>query len=175
MINYRKIANFPGYRVGDNGSVWSRRIPGPGNRLSNKWHKLKLNVDRYGYFRVSLYFAKRLYKCKVHRLICETFHGSCPPGMVCRHMNDNKIDNRSDNLVWGTLSENQVDSMRNGTNNPSRGEKHHASKLTENDVREIRTTYATGNVYQGQLAELYGISKRQIGRIVRMQDWKHVM
>ncbi len=90
-------------------------------------------------------------------------------------MNDNKIDNRSDNLVWGTLSENQVDSMRNGTNNPSRGEKHHASKLTENDVREIRTTYATGNVYQGQLAELYGISKRQIGRIVRMQDWKHVM
>lgn len=175
MINYREIADFPGYRCGNDGSIWSRRIRGPGDHLSDKWHQLGPNVDRDGYLRVSLYYNKRLHKYKVHRLICEAFHGPCPEGLECRHLNGDRTDNLAENLVWGTPAENQADRVRNGTMNPLRGEKHHATKLTENDVRAIRKTYATGNVNQRQLAKLYGMSRWQIGRIVRGQDWQHVL
>lgn len=174
MINYREIADFPGYRCGDDGSVWSRRVRGPGDHLSDKWHQLKLNINRDGYLRVNLYHNRRSHKCDVHRLVCGAFHGSCPEGLECRHMNGNRTDNRDENLVWGTPAENQADRVQHGTMNPLRGEKHHAAKLTENDVRAIRKTYATGNISQPQLAKLYGVGRWQIGRIVRRQDWKHV-
>lgn len=50
-----------------------------------------------------------------HRLVKEAFDGPCPPGMVVRHLNDDKIDNRLENLAWGTQSDNMRDSVRNGT------------------------------------------------------------
>ena len=44
---------------------------------------------------------------KVHRLICEAFHGPPPPGMsIVIHKNENALDNRPDNLRWGTQKEN---------------------------------------------------------------------
>lgn len=50
-------------------------------------------------------------KCyKVHRLVCEAFHGSPPTlngrGAVCMHVDENAANNRADNLKWGTQKEN---------------------------------------------------------------------
>lgn len=174
MMNCQEIADFPGYRCSDDGSVWSRRVRGSGDYLSDKWHQLKSNVDRDGYLRVSLYCNRKLHKYKVHRLVCKAFHGPSPEGLECRHLNGNRTDNSAKNLVWGTKTENQADRVRNGTMNPLRGEKHHAAKLTENNVREIREIYVIGNVNQRQLAKLYGVSRWQIGRIIRGQGWQHV-
>lgn len=37
----------------------------------------------------------------VHRLICEAFHGPCPPGKTeVDHINRNRSDNRPENLRW---------------------------------------------------------------------------
>lgn len=44
---------------------------------------------------------------KVHRLICEAFHGA--PGVsetVVLHLNEDALDNRPENLRWGTQKEN---------------------------------------------------------------------
>lgn len=44
---------------------------------------------------------------KVHRLICEAFHGPAPEGKpVVLHLNENSLDNRPENLRWGTQKEN---------------------------------------------------------------------
>lgn len=44
---------------------------------------------------------------KVHRLICEAFHGPPPDGQnVCLHIDENSANNRADNLKWGTQKEN---------------------------------------------------------------------
>lgn len=43
----------------------------------------------------------------VHRLICEAFHGACPPGK-CQvdHINRGPSNNRPENLRWVSQSEN---------------------------------------------------------------------
>ena len=44
---------------------------------------------------------------KVHRLVCEAFHGPPPaPNSVVIHLNENGLDNRAENLQWGTQKEN---------------------------------------------------------------------
>ena len=44
---------------------------------------------------------------KVHRLVCEAFHGPPPfKGAVVIHLDENALNNRSDNLRWGTQKEN---------------------------------------------------------------------
>ena len=44
---------------------------------------------------------------KVHRLVCEAFHGSpSDRHLVCMHMDENPSNNRPENLKWGTQKEN---------------------------------------------------------------------
>jgi hypothetical protein len=44
---------------------------------------------------------------KVHRLVCEAFHGPPPfERAVVLHLNENALDNRPENLRWGTQKEN---------------------------------------------------------------------
>ncbi len=44
---------------------------------------------------------------KMHRLICEAFHGPAPDDKpIVIHINENALDNRPKNLRWGTQKEN---------------------------------------------------------------------
>jgi len=50
----------------------------------------------------------------------------------------------------------------------------HNSKLTEQQVLEIRADWATGKYTQKQLAEKYNVSRPHISRIVNRKIWKHI-
>jgi len=54
------------------------------------------------------------------------------------------------------------------------GEKHGLSRLTEDQVREIRHRYASGTVTQKILAKTYGVYKQQIMNITLGWAWKHI-
>lgn len=44
---------------------------------------------------------------KVHRLVCEAFHGAQPErASVCMHLDENSANNRPENLSWGAQKEN---------------------------------------------------------------------
>jgi hypothetical protein len=44
---------------------------------------------------------------KVHRLVCEAFHGLAPEGQsVVIHLDEDATNNRPENLKWGTQKEN---------------------------------------------------------------------
>ena len=63
---------------------------------------------------------------RVHELVLETFDGARPSGVYedtarqypryhARHLNGNPLDNRIENLQWGTVKENADDARRHGT------------------------------------------------------------
>ena len=50
---------------------------------------------------------KKFGNMKVHRLVCEAFHGPAPfAGAVVIHINEDATNNRPENLRWGTQKEN---------------------------------------------------------------------
>lgn len=52
---------------------------------------------------------------QVHRAVCEAFNGPAPPDKpLCRHLNDQRSDNRAVNLAWGSVADNTADAFRNG-------------------------------------------------------------
>lgn len=56
----------------------------------------------------------------LHHIVLEAFVGPRPPGMQCRHLNGNSLDNRLENLQWGTAREDNYDRVRHGTHQHSR-------------------------------------------------------
>lgn len=55
--------------------------------------------------------------------------------MQGRHLDGNKLNNRSSNLCWGTAKENGEDKAKHGK---AKGSGNHQSKLSEQDVLNIR-------------------------------------
>lgn len=52
-------------------------------------------------------FSKKFGNIKVHRAVCEAFHGAPPfAGAVVIHRDEDGHNNRPDNLKWGTQKEN---------------------------------------------------------------------
>ena len=117
-IEYRSINGFPGYRVGNDGSVWfAWRTCRAGRVLTDRWKLMKQGTHEKGYRYVNLTPPEGgKYKTfRVHRLVLGAFIGPCPEGMECRHLNGNRQDNTLGNLAWGTKVENTDDCRRHGS------------------------------------------------------------
>lgn len=72
-------------------------------------------VRSYPY--VGLAINQAVKHCYVHTLVCEAFYGPRPsPVHDVRHLNGDPLDNRLENLRWGTKKENQQDTIRHGRN-----------------------------------------------------------
>lgn len=74
---------------------------------------------------------------KVHRLVCEAFHGPPPEGKsYVLHLDENALNNRPENLKWGTQKENlnahgfiEYCKSRTGENSPAiKGKKNRMEK-----------------------------------------------
>lgn len=55
-----------------------------------------------------------------------------------------------------------------------RGERRGHSKLTEEQVREIRDVYAEGKISQDKLAGLYGVTQTIVHRVLTGKSWAHL-
>lgn len=74
----------------------------------------------------------------VHRLVAAAFHGAPEDGQCVRHLNNDSMDNRSENLVWGTHAENMHDKVRHGSaRNGNVGKTHciHGHQLAGDNLR----------------------------------------
>lgn len=105
----------------------------------------------------------------LHRLICEAFHGKCPDGMECRHIDGDRLNNSSANLAWGTKQENEIDKKNHGTT--PRGEKNPMAKLTPFEVQKMRAERSeTGDSY-AKIAKRFGVSTMTAFRAITGQSW----
>lgn len=171
-VEYRRVPGFQGYRVGDDGSVWSCLNRGR-PRLDNlaktvPWRRLefKSKFGSKGYLWVTLRKNKRRYDCLVHRLVLMAFIGPCPPKQETRHLDGIRNHNHLSNLCWGTRSENKCDQWLHGT---------HPHKLSDQQVQTIWKLYAAGGISHAKLAASYGVAASQIGKIIHRQTYRHVV
>ena len=102
------IPGFPGYEASSDGRVRSL--------VRGKWRVVRGWLATGGYLRTSIPAEDGVVRSvALHRLVASAFHGPCPEGMECRHLNGVPNDNRPENLRWGTKSENQLDKRLHGT------------------------------------------------------------
>ena len=91
-----EIKDFPKYRIDEFGNVFNDR-----------GHKLKAEVTRKGYLRVSL--SNEVVQHRrflVHRLVAQTFIPNPYNLPQVNHKDENKRNNRVDNLEWCTVLDN---------------------------------------------------------------------
>lgn len=70
-------------------------------------------------------------------------------------------------LAWSTRSKNHADKVRHGT--ATRGEKSPRAKLTEADVRKIRSLRGTAS--QSEIARQFNVSRSSVLDILRGRNW----
>lgn len=112
----KTIPGFPNYSITKDGQVWSK----PRRGSSTKGLYLRPASKKKGYLFVVLYKERKKCQRHIHSLVLETYIGSCPIGMQCRHLDGNPQNNNLDNLCWGTPKENQQDRFVHGTSNLGR-------------------------------------------------------
>lgn len=168
-VVYKDIPDFPGYRVGDDGSVWSCRSPRGG--LVGRWKRLKPNKS-LRYATVALRKGGRYYYRYVARLVLEAFVGPCPPGMEACHFPDrNRSNNRLDNLRWDEHAANMADMAIHGTR--LRGSQIRSAKLSESNVEIILLELLSGRTATAIAAE-HDVCRKTIGDIRCGRKWAHV-
>jgi HNH endonuclease len=165
----RPIPGCPGYLAGSDGTVWSA-MPGRNGRLKSL-HVLKPNREKSGYLRVSLRNNKRRQGFFVHTLVALAFHGPRPDGLILRHRNGNKNDNRPENLLYGTCLENTEDRRTHGT--MVRGARSHLAKITDEQALEILGRLRAGET-GASLAREFGITDGSISAMKTGRTWRHL-
>lgn len=106
------------------------------------------------------------------RYVCELVRGAPPtPDHEAAHScgKGHEACIAPEHLWWKTHTENQADKIAHGTNTGARGERHGHAKLTEAEVREIRSM--KGSASQSKLAEKFIVSRTTIRNIHNGRKW----
>ena len=108
----------------------------------------------------------------VHRIVASAFLGPAPKGAWVHHRNEIRHDNAVGNLEYVSphdhLWERHFTVQRIGA-------QHWNSKLTENDVLEIRRIYAGGEKDQSEIGRLFGVTNKNISLIALGKTWKRLL
>lgn len=175
--NYREVVGFPGYAVGDDGSIWSRIGRGKrAGQLDAEWRLMTAHIrskgrNRLPYMKVGLVKDKKLYHPSVHTIVLCAFIGPCPDGMQALHGDDDPMNNNLTNLEWGTPKANSEQRAISGRQ--VRGIRVTGAKLTEKQVLLVRERFAAGET-QSALARELGVTQHSVWAIVRGVTWKHL-
>lgn len=157
------LPQFPAYAVGAHGEVISL--------LQKTPRKLRpIKMSDYDGYQLKRADGKTVHVYR-HRLVAEAFHGPCPEGQECRHLDGDKSNCDFTNLRWGTRTENSHDKIACGT--APVGERHPAAKLTEAAVRDMKRMRAEGLLYR-EIAAKFNVSTMAAYRAVNGQLWKMV-
>lgn len=157
------------FQVSNKGRIFSKRT----NKI------LVLGVNQKGYSVLSTRIGGRRGICKcfrVHILVAKAFIPNPHNKPIINHKDGNKLNNEVWNLEWSTYSENTIHAYENGLIIPLKGIEQTQSKLTEEDVRYIRSVYKPYDKKYGAgvLAKQFGVHYSVISDVASYKSWKHV-
>lgn len=174
---WKPVVGYEGlYEVSDQGRVRSLDRPdGRGRKIKGLLRALTETGDPVGpkkkrYLQLGLSRNSVYRTRKVHVLVMAAFVGPRPAGLDICHRNGDPSDNRLSNLRYGTKRSNMLDRHEHGTYFKSPGR----SKLSPNQVREIRERYALGGVSQRALAREHGLCQGTISHLLLHKNWRDI-
>jgi hypothetical protein len=180
LENWRPVMGYgDAYSVSDLGrvmrtaprKVWQRPSAARGSRAKPfEPSECRSYLNRSGYPQVRIGPSGAQRTVSVHRLVALAFVPN-PRGVRCvNHIDGDKTNNRPANLEWVTHSENITHALRTGLCVTPKGEAHGNAKLSEADVRAIRSDTRVARV----VAIEYGVDLSLIYMVRHRQIWKHV-
>lgn len=111
-----------------------------------------------------------------HRVAWRLTNGPIAKGMCVLHACDNPACCNPAHLFLGTQAQNLADMTAKGrrlSTNRVKGERNWASKLTAEDVREIRRLRAEG-LGPTEIAARFGVTRSAVKAVVARRTWAHV-
>lgn len=158
MELWKPIKNYEGlYEISSFGRVRSlERIAKwkNGHRLVRERFRVPCN-DTYGYQHVTLSKGNKQATIKIHRLVCEHFLVNHSGLSQINHLDEDKRNNKSENLEWCTVKHNS---------------RHSAKKLTAQSAELVKRLRATG--WTGKaIAIQMGISQATVSSIIHGKSW----
>ena len=165
---WKDIPNYEGfYQVSNLGNVktLSREICNVTGCRTTKTRLLKLGVDSKGYYMCVLYKDKHRKTRNIHQLVSEAFllHSPCGLNIVVDHINNNRLDNRVENLQIITQRKNISKDRKNKTSKYtgvfwSKKDKKWISKISVNKKTTVlgyfKCELAAHLAYQNKLKQI---------------------
>jgi hypothetical protein len=134
--DWMPVAGFDLYEVSPRGEVRNRRRMRP----------LSPGRSSNSYLLVTLYRNGQRFNRTIHSLVAAAYVAGQFEGAVVRHRNNETHDNRAENLLWGTQSDNEQDKVASGrhpqkskTHCPQRHPYDKANTIHRRGARECRT------------------------------------
>jgi len=145
------------------------------------WEKVKIGTENEcwewqsttGHYGYGIFRLQKKYKY-AHRLAWSFTNGKIPNELWVLYKCDNPPCVNPNHLFLGNAKDNAQDRTRKGRNSNQNGELGNNSRLTNEQILEIRKTYKETLTSQEELAAKYGISQSQISNIVLGKEWKHL-
>jgi hypothetical protein len=148
-----KNNNYKGVRIS------KKRILQP-FLMKNNYYAIKLCVNGVN---------KKFY---LHRLIAQAFIPNPKNKREINHIDGNKQNNNILNLEWVDRKENITHALMTGL--LKTGEQCPWHKLTEKQVKKIRSEYIPFINGYKNLGKKYGVSWQTIVSIIKNKSWKHI-
>ena len=147
-----------------------------GNIRNAKTKRLKATVfdGYYLKFGYDYVYEKQRHQgwYRVHRAIAETFIPNPERKNTVNHIDGDHQNNRVDNLEWATNKEQSIHAAKVLKTNC--GENSYNAQFTNNQVREMRKLFESGEKTVNELAELFSAKPAHIRRIVKYERWRNI-
>lgn len=166
---WKSIKGYPNYEISNLGRI--KRLP---HYYRKQTLIMKQQPGTFKYYRVQLSRDGKLKKFLVSRLVALHFLKNPKNLPEVNHKNGDKSNNKVSNLEWCTTSENILHAFRTGLKYMTRGEKCSWSKLTKEQVLDIRLRWKLKMYNMREIADHFKINKTTVWKIIHRKIWRHI-
>lgn len=160
---YKPIPGYPNYEISELGDVYN---------LVYRKH-MGAHPDQDGYYKVHISNNGKTDTWFVHRLVALTYLEKPEGCNVVNHLDSDRKNNDYRNLEWTTAQGNYEHGMLYGYNQ-TQGENNPRSKLTEDQVKDIRYLFSNGFRVADIQKKYDFVRWEEIKNIVTYRVWKNV-